>query len=115
MPTYWRNKIYTEEEREKLWTQKLDKEERYILGRKIDVSKTQANYENALKYARQLNQRLGYGNNEKNHDQEQYERQRRIIMQQTRIAKAKQKQDLQIASPAGQFNMDPDYEDHSKL
>ena len=30
LPIYWRNKIYSEEEREKLWLQKLDKEERYV-------------------------------------------------------------------------------------
>ena len=29
LPIYWRNKIYSEEEREKLWLQKLDKEETY--------------------------------------------------------------------------------------
>lgn len=39
MPIYFRNKIYTEEEREKLWLMKLDKEERWVLGQKIDISK----------------------------------------------------------------------------
>ena len=32
LPIYYRNKIYTEEEREKLWIEKLDKQERYVLG-----------------------------------------------------------------------------------
>ena len=30
MPIYWRNKIYNDEEREKLWLYKLNKQERYI-------------------------------------------------------------------------------------
>ena len=32
LPIYYRNKIYTEEEREKLWIEKLDKGERWIGG-----------------------------------------------------------------------------------
>ena len=37
LPIYYRNKIYTEEERQKLWLNKLDKQERYINGTKISV------------------------------------------------------------------------------
>ena len=39
LPIYYRNHIYTEEEREKLWLIKLDKEERWVCGEKVDVSK----------------------------------------------------------------------------
>jgi len=39
LPTYYRNKIYTEEEREELWINKLDKNTRYVCGEKIDISK----------------------------------------------------------------------------
>ena len=38
MPIYWRNKRYTEEEREKLWIQKLDENVRYIGGEKVNIS-----------------------------------------------------------------------------
>jgi len=37
MPIYYRNKLYTEEEREELWLNKLDKEERYVCGVKIRI------------------------------------------------------------------------------
>lgn len=37
LPIYYRNKIYTEEEREKLWKQKLDKGIVYICGEKTRV------------------------------------------------------------------------------
>lgn len=40
LPIYYRNKIYTEDQREKLWIQKLNKEVRYINGNKIDIKKT---------------------------------------------------------------------------
>lgn len=90
LPIYWRNKIYTEDEREKLWLQKLDKDERWVCGEKVKNSDTK-NYLGLLKHYRQLNKQLGYGNDEKNYEQEIYERERRIIMQQTRIKNAKNK------------------------
>ena len=40
LPIYYRNKIYTEEEREKLWLQKLDENIRWVDGVKIDISKS---------------------------------------------------------------------------
>lgn len=63
LPTYYRNKIYTEDEREKLWIELLEKEERYVLGQRIDVStiKGEKEYEQALKWAQSKNKRLGYG------------------------------------------------------
>ena len=38
LPIYYRNKIYTEDQREMLWVEKLDRMERYIDGVRIDVS-----------------------------------------------------------------------------
>lgn len=87
LPIYWRNKIYTEEEREKLWLLKLDKEERFVLGQKYDVSNTQETYEQAVKIARKKNEELGYGSDQRKFEQEIYEREKRILAQKTRIAK----------------------------
>ena len=39
LPIYYRNKIYSEEEREKLWIEKLDKGEIYIGGEKVKSRK----------------------------------------------------------------------------
>jgi len=61
LPIYWRNKIYTEEEREKLWGHRLDKQLRWICGEKIDISRNLDEYFKALKWYRQKNRRLGYG------------------------------------------------------
>lgn len=85
MPTYWRNKIYTETEREKLWMQKLDKEIRYVLGQEIDVSNNFNEYINALETARNLNTQLGYGNDKIDWKRKEYEKIIREIKQLTRI------------------------------
>lgn len=60
MPIYYRNKIYTEEEREKLWLQKLDKEEIYIMGVKVNVRDSKK-IEALLTDARKHNKKMGYG------------------------------------------------------
>ncbi|AXH74815.1 MAG: replication initiator protein [Microviridae sp.] len=91
LPIYWRNKIYTEEEREKLWIEKLDKEERYVCGEKVDISKGEEEYNKLVEYYRTINKRMGYSDGYKNYDKEQYEKQRRAIMQETRIKAGRKK------------------------
>jgi len=61
LPTYYRNKIYSETEREKLWIEKLDKQERYVLGQKTSIKDNEEQYFKLLAEARAKNQRLGYG------------------------------------------------------
>lgn len=89
LPIYYRNKIYTENEKEQLWLNKLDKQKRYILGVEIDVSTNYDNYLNLLENARIKNQSLGYGTDKKDWDKYKYEQEMRIQMQNTRIAKGK--------------------------
>jgi hypothetical protein len=85
LPIYYKNKLYTEEEKEKLWIEKLDKNERYILGRKVDIKNNYDGYMRRLKEARKKNNELGYGNNMKDWKQEEYEKMIRIIKQQERF------------------------------
>ena len=85
LPIYFRNKLYSEEEREKLWLIKLDKNERYILGSKIDISKGDENYFATLKEAQKLNNSLGYGSNEMSWKAKEYEEQRRKLKQMQRV------------------------------
>lgn len=89
MPIYYRNKIYTEEEREKLWIEKLDKEERWICGEKIDISKGEEEYNKTLEYYQNKNKRLGYGDNQKNWELRRYENERRNANLLKRIQNAK--------------------------
>lgn len=97
LPVYWRNKIYTEEEREKLWIEKLDKLERWVLGQKIDISKGEETYYKALKEAQEKNTRLGYGNDKIDWEKKKYENQRRELKMAER---AKRPADSREPSPA---------------
>lgn len=85
LPIYWRNKLYTEEQREKLWIQKLDKKLRWVGGEKVDISKGDTEYYKLLKWYQQINKELGYGNGEKNWELERYENQRRDMLRAQRI------------------------------
>lgn len=57
---YYRNHFFSEEEREKLWIEKLDKMERWVRGQRIDISKNEKEYWFKLKNAQKENRRLGY-------------------------------------------------------
>lgn len=89
LPIYYKNKIYSEEEKEKLWLYLLDKEERFVLGQKISIAETDQYYMDALQEARIKNKRLGYGDDSKNWERKRYENEKRKLMQKTRIAKGK--------------------------
>lgn len=84
LPIYYRNKLYTDEQREKLWIQKLDKNERWVLGSKIDISKGDEIYFACLKEAQEKNDRLGYGNDRINWERVKYEESRRNLIYQHR-------------------------------
>lgn len=94
LPIYYRNKIYTEEEREKLWIEKLDKNVRYVLGEKIDVSKNYNDYYEALKWARMKNDRLGYLSGRIDWDKKKYEEQRRVMLTNKRIERTQEIQEV---------------------
>lgn len=77
LPIYYRNKIYTEEEKEKLWLEKLDKNTRYINGIEIDISENENKYYKVLEIERKKNKKLGYGDDEVNWERRRYENERR--------------------------------------
>lgn len=65
MPIYYRNKLYSEDEREKLWSERIDKNEIFVHGVKIeniDTKDGQLRYFKQLKTMQQFNQELGYTN-----------------------------------------------------
>ena len=61
LPIYYRNKLYNEDEREKLWIEKLDKEERWVDGVRVDISNGEEEYYELLEMKRAKNSRLGFG------------------------------------------------------
>lgn len=79
LPIYYRNKLYSDEQKEKLWINKLDKQERWICGEKIDISKNEKEYEETLKFYQAKNKRLGYGDRSKEWKIEQYKNQRKNL------------------------------------
>lgn len=81
LPIYYRNHIYSEEEREKLWINKLEENKRYVNGIEIDVNTEQGQlrYEKVLQQAQKENKAKGYGDNTKNWNKILYERQRRNL------------------------------------
>lgn len=85
LPIYWKNKIYTENERENLWIEKLNKEERWVCGERVSIKDSYKEYDELIKWYRKLNQQLGYGTDEKDMGRVEYERQRRRIAILTRI------------------------------
>ena len=85
LPMYYKNKIYTEDEREKLWMERLDEQTRYVNGIKVDISKGNEDYFKVLKTQQERNIKLGFGDNTKNWVKQEYEEQRR----QSRIDKVR--------------------------
>jgi hypothetical protein len=88
LPIYYRNKIYSEEEKEKLWVEKLNKNERWVMGIKINIEENEEEYYKVLNEKRKLNKRLGYGDDSINWEQKVYERNRRNLKRMERIKKA---------------------------
>ena len=79
LPIYYRNAIYTEKEREQHWIQKLDAGERWICGEMVKEENAKELYE-TLEWYRRINKQLGYGSDEVNWDQKEYENFRRQLM-----------------------------------
>ncbi|AXH74230.1 MAG: putative replication initiation protein [Microviridae sp.] len=58
LPSYYRNKIYSDDEKERLWTAKLDKNIRYVCG---EIARTDKEYYELLEYHQKRANQLGYG------------------------------------------------------
>lgn len=74
LPIYWRNKLFTEEEREKLWAEKLDKGDIYIMGLKFNLKTIEGceEYDKVLETQQEYNTKLGYGNDKKEWRKKEY-------------------------------------------
>lgn len=93
LPIYWRNKLYSEQEREKLWLNLLDREERWIMGERVEfkTKEDQERYFKLLAFYRAKNLRLGYGSDEIDWEQRQYENNLRRLKLAERVAKGLKK------------------------
>lgn len=75
LPNYYRNKIYSEDEREKLWIEKLDNDTTWIMGEKVSTE-NENELMKLLQYYQKINIRLGYGDNTEEWSVREYKRQR---------------------------------------
>lgn len=91
LPIYYRNKIYTDEEKENLWLNLLDKNTRYINKIKINVAKGEDEYFKVLEEQRRINTLLGYGDNKIDWNKKHYEQEIRNVKKLERIAKQNNK------------------------
>lgn len=57
LPQYYRMKLYSEEERDKLWIEKQERGYRYIMGEKISTE-NEEEWENAVKYWQGISQQV---------------------------------------------------------
>jgi hypothetical protein len=74
LPKYYRNMLYDDDTKEKLWLHLLDKRERWVLGVKADLDKEGWGYYfDLLKWGRSVNKELGYGSDEEWDDTEYQE------------------------------------------
>lgn len=84
LPIYYRNLTYDDITREDLWLKRLDKQERWINGIRIDLTKKNAEeYEARVRAQEQRNNRmLGYGEpvSEKTWDKMRYEIEKRDLL-----------------------------------
>lgn len=83
LPIYFRNKFFTEEQREQLWIQKLEQQTRYVMGVKIenvDTLQGEDRYYRLLKRAQLRNLQLGYGDNTKEWQKKTYNVTRKMMM-----------------------------------
>ncbi len=88
MPTYWRKKIYNDEEREELWMQQMDKREAYVCGEKVSTKNGNNELFELRSWYRKKNRRLGYGSYHKDEDRAAWEENRRAEMFRKRITNA---------------------------
>ena len=66
LPIYYRNKMITEQERENLWIEKINKKERWVCGEKVSGKRKDIEqYHKLREYYVEKNRRLGYGGDEK--------------------------------------------------
>lgn len=75
LPIYYRNKFYTEEEKGKLWVEKLNQNKTYVRGieiRNLNTDKGINQYMSVLEEQRKENIKLGYGDNSENWQKKQY-------------------------------------------
>lgn len=74
LPIYYRNKLFTEEQREKLWIEKIEKDTRFINGIEIKRANTDnfEHFRQVLETQQKINKEIGFGDNSSEWKKEDY-------------------------------------------
>lgn len=75
LPTYYRNKFWTQQQRDELWTHLLNSDTTYVRGirvQNISTPKGYNEYKNILSSQQKINNEIGYGNTAKEWDEKIY-------------------------------------------
>lgn len=99
IPSYYRRKLWTDKEREDLWSNRLDKGVIYINGREIDITGDDKNYMAQRFIAQERNARLGYAQGTKN-----WEKKRESINRRKEIAKIKWEKETKRIEETGKIS-----------
>lgn len=94
MPEYFRKKLYTEEQREKLAGWYLDKNIIYLDGKEVRLEIGDIKISAIKRELRRKNKTLGYGNGGKNWQAKQVENERRKILHKKRFWEGKTKAEI---------------------
>ncbi|AXH74755.1 MAG: putative replication initiation protein [Microviridae sp.] len=105
MPMYYRNKIYTEEERENKWIEKLDKGKRWINGREVDNNNIKL-INKLLKQAQEESEAKGYIGDKHNWEEKQHENEQRELLREIRYKKVEKIFNLNLEIPNNEHNFE---------
>jgi len=87
LPIYYRNKMYTEEEREDKWIEKLDEKYRWVAGQKVKLGDEKTTIK-LLRQAQELSEKDGYLGAKKDFIEEEYQNQQRELIRAKRLSYA---------------------------
>ncbi|AXH78047.1 MAG: replication initiator protein [Microviridae sp.] len=85
LPIYYRNKMYTDEEREKLWIEKLNEPYRWVAGKKVKSNDTET-INKLLEQARVIDKKDGYIGGDLDYIEEEYQNKLRDLIRLKRFA-----------------------------
>ena len=114
LPTYYKNKLYTEEQREEMWRDFMDLEKLSILGCEHSTRTTDKNtIENIIDNARERNKALEYGDNSGEWKKKEYNVTRRMMQQverNKRIEEMKRQLILNYSTRPGKVTLNETFE-----
>lgn len=90
LPIYYRNHLFTEDEREELWVHKIEQKKRFVLGNEItdiNTKEGEERYLRVLKKAQETNKKVGFGDSSKEWKKRAYNITSRMLNMRDKILK----------------------------